>query len=126
MDFIVENWYVIVALLAVVAVAVVLTVRFFKMPTDKQLATVKEWLLYATTLAEKELGGGTGKLKLRYVYDMFVTKFPWVAKVLSFESFSEMVDESLGSMNDMLSNNAAVRLFVNGPDEPDDGSEAEG
>lgn len=126
MDFIVENWYVIVALLAVVAVAVVLAVRFFKMPTAKQLATVKEWLLYATTLAEKELGGGTGKLKLRYVYDMFVTKFPWVAKVLSFDSFSDMVDESLGSMNDLLSKNAAVQLFVNGPAEPDDGGEAEG
>lgn len=126
MDFIVENWYVIVALLAVVAVAVVLAVRFFKMPTAKQLATVKEWLLYATTLAEKELGGGTGKLKLRYVYDMFVTKFPWVAKVLSFDSFSDMVDESLGSMNDLLSKNAAVQLFVNGPAEPDDDGEAEG
>lgn len=126
MDFIVENWYVIVALLAVVAVAVVLAVRFFKMPTANQLATVKEWLLYATTLAEKELGGGTGKLKLRYVYDMFVTKFPWVAKVLSFDSFSDMVDESLGSMNDLLSKNAAVQLFVNGPAEPDDDGEAEG
>lgn len=126
MDFIVENWYVIVALLAAVAVAAVLAVRFFKMPTAKQLATVKEWLLYATTLAEKELGGGTGKLKLRYVYDMFVTKFPWVAKVLSFDSFSDMVDESLGSMNDLLSKNAAVQLFVNGPAEPDDDGKAEG
>lgn len=126
MDFIVENWYVIIALLAVVAVAVVLAVKFFKMPTAKQLATVKEWLLYATTLAEKELGGGTGKLKLRYVYDMFVSKFPWVAKALSFDSFSSMVDESLGSMNDLLSKNAAVQLFVNGPAEPDDDGEAEG
>lgn len=126
MDFIVENWYVIIAILAVLAVAVVLAVRFFKMPTAKQLATVKEWLLYATTLAEKELGGGTGKLKLRYVYDMFVSKFPWVAKALSFDSFSSMVDESLGSMNDLLSKNAAVQLFVNGPAEPDDDDEAEG
>lgn len=125
MDFFVENWYVIVALLVVVAVAVVLAVRFFKMPTAKQLATVKEWLLYATTLAEKELGGGTGKLKLRYVYDMFASKFPWVAKALSFEKFSDMVDESLGSMNDLLSKNAAVQLFVNGPAETGD-DEAEG
>lgn len=126
MDFFVENWYVIIALLAVLAVAVVLAVKFFKKPTAEQLATVKEWLLYATTLAEKELGGGTGKLKLRYVYDMFASKFPWVAKVLSFDSFSLMVDESLSSMNDLLSKNAAVQLFVNGPAEPDDGDEAEG
>ena len=126
MDFIVENWYVIIALLAVLAVAVVLAVRFFRQPTAGQLATVKEWLLYATTLAEKELGGGTGKLKLRYVYDMFVSKFPWVAKVLSFETFSEMVDEALASMNELLSSNAAVQLFVNGPSEQDDDGTAEG
>lgn len=126
MDFIVENWYVIIALLAVLAVAVVLIIRFVKKPTAEQLATVKEWLLYATTLAEKELGSGTGKLKLRYVYDMFVTKFPWVAKVLPFESFSEMVDESLGSMNELLSKNAAVQLFVNGPGEQSGDSSAEG
>lgn len=125
MQFFVENWYVIIALLALLTVIVIFAVRFFKKPTAEQLATVKEWLLYATTLAEKELGSGTGKLKLRYVYDMFVQKFPWVAKVLPFELFSEMVDESLDSMNDLLSSNAAVRLFVNGITEQAD-NEAEG
>ena len=125
MQFFVENWYVAIALLALLTVIVIFAVRFFKKPTAEQLATVKEWLLYATTLAEKELGGGTGKLKLRYVYDMFVQKFPWVAKVLPFELFSEMVDESLDSMNDLLSSNAAVRLFVNGITEQVD-DEAEG
>lgn len=125
MQFFVENWYVAIALLALLTTIVIFAVRFFKKPTAEQLATVKEWLLYATTLAEKELGGGTGKLKLRYVYDMFVQKFPWVAKVLPFELFSEMVDESLDSMNDLLSSNAAVRLFVNGITEQAD-DEAEG
>jgi len=68
------------------------------MPSDKQLNKVREWLLYAVTKAEKELGGGTGQIKLRYVYDMFVARFTWLARVISFEAFSMMVDEALERM----------------------------
>lgn len=115
MDFIVEYWYILVAALAAVIVGVVFVVRFFKSPTSKQLANIKEWLLWATTEAEKKFGSGTGKLKLRYVYDLFVEKFPWLAKVVSFETFSALVDKVLGEMNDMLTSNTAVQLYVNGP-----------
>ena len=51
--------------------------------TDGCLNKVREWLLYAVTKAEKELGAGTGKLKLRYVYDMFVARFEWLSMMLS-------------------------------------------
>ena len=51
---------------------------FVKRPHTEQLKSVKEWMLFAVTKAEKELGSGTGKLKLRYVYDMFIAKFPWL------------------------------------------------
>lgn len=114
MDFIVENFSIIMAIAVVLAVAVVGAVRFYKSGTEKQLTKVREWLLYAVSLAEKELGGGTGKLKLRYVYDMFVVKFPWLAKVISFERFSTIVDESLEEMNKMLATNDAVANFVVG------------
>jgi hypothetical protein len=120
MSFIVENWYIIVAAIVIVAVGVAAAVRFLKQPSDEQLDKVREWLLYATTLAEKELGGGTGKLKLRYVYGLFVDKFTWVAKVISFETFSELVDEALGQMNKLLTSNTAVQLYVNGPTEVED------
>lgn len=125
MEFIVDNWYIIVAFIVAIAGAVIAAVKFFKNPSTKQLEKIREWLLYATTLAEKELGGGTGQLKLRFVYDMFVEKFSWLAKVVSFEKFSELVDEALGDMNDMLTQNVAVQLFVNGPSE-DGSTEAEG
>lgn len=65
MEFIIENWPLIVAALAVIAAVVVAVARFVGLPTEKQLAKVKEWLLWAVTEAEKDLGGGTGKLKLR-------------------------------------------------------------
>ena len=114
MEFILENWPIIVAVIAVVAVAAVAVVRFVGLPTEAQLAKVKEWLLWAVTEAEKDLGGGTGKLKLRQVYDLFVTRFPWLAKLVSFELFSDMVDEALEQMREMLDTNEAVKAFVEG------------
>ena len=69
-------------------------------------------MLYAVTVAEKELGGGTGALKLRYVYDWFARTFPWLAKMISFEYFSEMVDDALEQMKKMLESNKAAKEFV--------------
>ena len=123
MDLIVENWAVFVAALAILAVAIVAIVRFVGLPTASQLAKVKEWLLWAVTEAEKELGGGTGQLKLRQVYDLFVTRFPWLAKLISFELFSDMVDEALEQMRHLLDTNTAVAAFVTGDGKGDDEDE---
>ena len=114
MEFIINNWYIIVAIIAALVVAGVAIYRYFGLPSDAQLAKVREWLLWAVTEAEKELGGGTGKLKLRQVYDLFVTRFPWLAKIVSFELFSDMVDDALDEMREMLANNQAVKALVNG------------
>lgn len=123
MDFIINYWYIIVAAIAVLAAGGILVYRYFKLPSEAQLAKVKEWLLWAVTGAEKELGGGTGKLKLRQVYDLFVTRFPWLAKIVSFELFSDMVDEALEEMRDMLKNNQAVKALVEGKPASDGGEE---
>lgn len=112
MKYIVENWFVIVGLIAVLATGGYAAYVFMKMPSDKQLNKVREWLLYAVTKAEKELGAGTGKLKLRYVYDMFVARFEWLAKVITFDMFSMMADEALDKMRTMLEQNEAALKFV--------------
>lgn len=117
MQFLIENWYLLVAGIAVVAVGGYTVYVFANKPTNAQLQSVKEWMLLAVTKAEKELGSGTGKLKLRYVYDMFITKFPWLTDVISFEMVSMMVDEALDEMREMLENNQAVQNFVVGPAE---------
>lgn len=114
MNFIIENWYVIVIAIAFIVAAVMAIIAFCKSGSKEQINKIKEWLLYATTLAEKELGGGTGKLKLRYVYDMFVEKFPWLAKVISFDYFSNLVDEVLEDMNKLLETNTDVKNYVEG------------
>lgn len=116
MEFFIDNWYLFVAAIAALGAIGIVIYRFFGLPTDKQLSKVREWLLYAVTKAEAELGGGTGKLKLRQVYDMFLSKFPWLAKVISFELFSEMVDDALEEMRKMLAENKAVKTLVEGGD----------
>ena len=113
-SYIVENWFVIVGLIAVLTAGGYAVYVFVKMPSDKQLNKVREWLLYAVTKAEKELGGGTGQIKLRYVYDMFVARFTWLARVISFEAFSMMVDEALERMKKMLESNKAMQTLVSG------------
>ena len=52
MKYIVENWFVIVGLIAVCAAGGYAVYVFVKMPSDKQLNKVREWLLYAVTKAE--------------------------------------------------------------------------
>ena len=47
MKYIVENWFVIVGLIAVLAAGGYAIYVFVKMPSDKQLNKVREWLLYA-------------------------------------------------------------------------------
>lgn len=114
MEFLKQNWFIIVGVAALAAAGGYTVFAFVKMPSDKQLNKVREWLLYAVTKAEKELGGGTGQIKLRYVYDMFVARFAWMAKILSFEAFSLMVDEALEKMKAMLESNRAVQNLVTG------------
>lgn len=112
MNFIIENWYLIIAALAVIAVAVFAVIKFFKGNKEEHLTKIREWLVYATSIAEKEFGGGTGTLKLRYVYDMFVVKFPWLVKLISFEKFSDLVDEALVKLKELLSTNTAVKKII--------------
>ena len=112
MEFFINNWYIIIAILAAIAAAGGAAYRYFKQPSAEQLAKVREWLLYAVTEAERELGGG--KLKLRQVYDLFVTRFPWLAKIVSFETFSGLVDDALDEMRAMLKSNTAVKALVEG------------
>lgn len=114
MNWVAENWFLLVALAAVLGVSACAVYRFVGLPTEKQLGKIKEWLLYAVTMAERELGGGTGRLKLRYVYDWFLKTFPWLAKVVSFELFSSLVDEALGEMKRLMESNAAVSELVMG------------
>ena len=115
MEFLVKNWFLIVAAAAVLAMAGYTVFVFVKRPRSEQIKSVKEWLLWAVTEAERELGSGTGQLKLRYVYNMFIERFDYLATVITFDMFSLLVDEALDKMKEMLGNNKMVKLYVEGP-----------
>ena len=96
-----------------IALIILSVLNFIRLPKNKQLEKVKQWLLIAVTEAEKVLGSGTGKLELSYVYDLFVTKFPWLAKIVPFETFSTLVDEVLEDMRKLIEANPNVNEYVN-------------
>ncbi|MBR6542249.1 MAG: hypothetical protein IKT73_03480 [Anaerotignum sp.] len=114
MTFMLENWYLFIAAIAVATVIGVVIGRFLNMPASTQIEKCKEWMLWAVTQAEAELGSGTGQLKLRAVYDLFVQRFPAVAKSISFDTFMIWVDDALLEMREMLKQNKAVKEFVEG------------
>lgn len=112
MRFLIENWPVLLSFLCGVAVCMLFAVRFSKEPTEKKITMIKEWLLFAVVQAEKELGAGTGQIKLRYVWDLFIQTFPALAPVISFEMFSKLVDEALDQMRHLLETNQDILYYV--------------
>ena len=106
MTWIIDNWSLMLVLLLIIAGLIKLLLN------DKKKAM--EWLLYACLEAERIFGSQTGKIKLRYVYDAFLTAFPVLARFISFEQFSEMVDIALEEMRKLINTNMAVFQYVGG------------
>lgn len=118
MKSIIDNWYLVVALLATIVVVAGAVYKFFNMPSEEQKKKVKEWLIWACIEAEKALESGTGQLKLRKVYDAFIAvpSFSWIAKMVSFDTFSEWVTEALEKAKTMIVNNPDLARYVYGED----------
>ena len=111
-ETLIDNWYLLILAVAVIALAAYAVYTFIKMPRNEQLSKVQQWLLWAVAQAEKQFGSGTGQLKLRYVYDMFVGRFPALANLITFEAFSLLVDKALEKFNNMLASNKKVEAYV--------------
>lgn len=116
MNWIVENWFVLLAAAAALGVSVTAVYYFMGLPSEKQKEKIKEWLVWACIEAERALQSGTGQLKLREVWNMFcaVPAFSWVAKVVSFEQFSEWVRDALLTAKQMLVGNPKLAFYVYG------------
>ena len=72
----------------------------------------KNWLVWAVAEAESLFGGGTGKLKLRYAYELAISRFPIIAKLIPFSVFSAMVDSALVVMREMIENNGKIANVI--------------
>jgi hypothetical protein len=82
----------------------------------------KEWLLWGVAEAEEYLGSGTGELKLRYVYNLAIERFPIVAKLIPFFIFKKLVDLALDKMRELIEKNKKIAeiLTASLPTEGDD------
>ncbi|MBQ3842148.1 MAG: hypothetical protein II820_05615 [Ruminiclostridium sp.] len=92
----------IIAMIAAAAIAAAFVIYLAANERER----IAEWLKYAVAYAEKLLGGKTGQIKLRAVYDMFCGKFPLISAVLPFRVFSAWVDTALETLGDMLGGTA--------------------
>lgn len=108
-----ENWPLIVVGLGGAGVIWLAIKNWLSKPRAQQIANIKEWLLGAVAEAEKQLGGGTGQLKLRYVYDKAIQRFPWLS-VVPFETFKGWVDGALDEMKKQLGENDKIKAYVEG------------
>lgn len=77
----------------------------------------KNWLVWAVSEAEKVLGSGTGQLKLRYVYDTAVLRFPVMAKLMPFSVFTKLVDAALVTMREMIEKNKSIAEVITNKEE---------
>ena len=114
MEWLAENWMILFVLFVVMYFVITWTIRFLREPSEEKIKNIKEWLKWAVAKAEKELGSGTGQLKLRMVYDMAINKFPFIIKFVSFETFSKWVDEALDWMNYQLDINKNINSLITG------------
>lgn len=102
----------IILALIIIAAICLFIVWFLKLGKERQLKVITEWLLLAVIKAEKELGDGTGQVKLRFVYDLFIDKFRFASMFISFNQFSILVDSALEIMKEMISNNDQVKNYI--------------
>lgn len=107
MYYIVNNWYVLLAAL----------IAFLLIIYGLMSGKAKEWLKWAVSLAEMDLGSGTGELKLRKVYDMFIEKYPIFSAIVPFPLFKHWVDLALKWMREQLSKNNKIKETIVGDEE---------
>lgn len=103
-NWLAQNWYYILFVFLLIIIGI------YGIMTNK----VQEWLKYAVAIAEQELGSGTGQLKLRQVYDMFIAQFPLFARIVPFNIFSKWVDLSLEWLKEQLTNNVNIKNTIMG------------
>lgn len=96
--------FLIIPIVILAIVAIVVAIRY--------PAKIKEWLIWAVSQAEKDLGSGTGQMKLRKVYDMFISKYHFISMFVTFDVFSRWVDAALDVMREMIENNPMVENYI--------------
>lgn len=114
MEWLSNNYVLVIGLIVIGAGAGITAYNFIKKTNERRIEAIKQWLKYAVTVAETAMQGGTGALKLQYVWSMATAQFPVITKLLTFEQFSKMVDEALVWMKDQIQKNPNIAEIILG------------
>ena len=114
MNWLIDNWTFIVLFFAIIFVAYHVISGFIRLPREEQEKRISAFLLHAVTMAEKEFGSGTGRLKLSAVYRAFVAEFGWLARIYPYDRFESLVTEVLKEARIMWEQNFNVKQIVSG------------
>lgn len=112
-NIVIENWWVLLVIFAIGIVIGNYFNIFMNLPDNEKIEKIIQWLVWAVSVAEKKYGSGTGKLKLQEVYSMFVAQFPALSNQVTFEKFSEWVDEALKKFHEIADNNEKIKEIIN-------------
>lgn len=100
MTVLLGNWEIILFVILIVVAGVLALVRFLKTPSLNRQELILTWLIQAVVLAEKKFGSKTGKVKLSYVYHLFIEKFGIFGMFVSQETFEKLVDRAIRIMEE--------------------------
>ena len=110
LNFIIANWDFLLLIVAAVAALV-----FFAFKGNKSV--VMKMLYALVTEAEKELGGGTGALKLASVISTIYPKLPTVIKLFITEkTLTKWIEEALETAKETWKKNAAIAEYIEKPE----------
>ena len=100
--FLLANWDSVLVILAFLALIVVLVKR-------GETKVLNKVLFSLVTQAEKQFGGGTGKLKLAAVSDWIYQRIPAILKLLFIES---MIETALEEAKKAWGNNENIAAYI--------------
>ncbi len=104
--FLAENWDSVLVVLAFLALIVVLIKR-------GETAVLNKILFSLVTKAEREFGGGTGKLKLAAVSDWIYQRIPAVLKLLfSQRDIENMIESALAEAKKAWGTNGSLAAYI--------------
>ena len=108
-NFIIANWDFILLIVAAVAAVVFAVFKGNK-------SVVMKMLYALVTEAEKNLGGGTGSLKLATVIETIYPKLPTIIKAFVTDAMLEKwVEEALAAANTAWEKNAKIAEYIEKP-----------
>lgn len=112
----VAMWIVLIVLVVVTGLVIYSMMVDGKVTSD-ELDAFRKWLVYAVTVAENTFGAKMGPIKLHWVYDLALERFPWIASAITVEQFDAYVDEAIIKMYELACDNDKILKFIDGVEE---------